>query len=164
MFVVSLVSIIASTATSALLSPSTIMGRNLPARLAVFRGRSLFADRLSVLLITLASLATAFPGRTILELLELSASIGLVALFVPLVFGLYGRPRGELAALLAMAFGTLVRVAREAMEFIVVAPCETASDEAMTLVERLVAEHTGSASAVGWLVYVFRASAVGDIG
>jgi len=154
-FVVSLVSIIVSTATSAVLSPATILGHNLLARLGAFRGRGLFADRLSVLLITLASLATAFSGKTILELLELSLSIGLVALFVPLVFGLYGRPRGELAALLAMGLGAVVWVAREAMEFIVVAPADAAAGGSVTLAEGLVAGHTGSASAVGWLVYVF---------
>ena len=153
-FVVSLVSIIVSTATSAVLSPATIMGHNLLARLAAFRGRGLFADRLSVLLITLASLATAFSGKTILELLELSLSIGLVALFVPLVFGLWGRPRGELPALLAMGFGALVWVAREAMEFIVVAAVDPVAGGSVTLAERLASGY-GGGGPLAWAVFVF---------
>ncbi len=115
-FVVSLISIIVSTATSAVLSPATILGHNLLGRLAPFRERQLFVDRLSVLLITLASIATAFSGRTILELLEISLSIALVSLFVPLVAGLYGQRHGERAALLAMSLGTIVWLARELME------------------------------------------------
>jgi len=152
-FVVSLVSIIVSTATSALLSPATILGHNLLARLAAFRERGLLADRLSVLFITLASLATAYSGKTILELLELSLSIGLVALFVPLVFGLYGRPRGELSALLAMALGAGVWAAREAMEFIGVAPTDAVSGGSVTLAERIVAGQVNGL--FGWLVYLF---------
>jgi Na+/proline symporter len=124
-FVVSLTSIIVSTATSAVLSPATILGHNLLGRLRPFRRRKLFADRLSVVLITLASVATAFSGRTILELLELSLSIGLVSLFVPLVAGLYGRARGERAALLAMCAGTAVWLARELMEGLVLAQPDT---------------------------------------
>ncbi|UCF20054.1 MAG: sodium:solute symporter [Gemmatimonadota bacterium] len=153
-FVVSLVSIIVSTATSAVLSPATILGHNLLARLAAFRGRGLMADRLSVLLITLASLATAFSGKTILELLELSLSIGLVALFVPLVFGLYGRPRGELPALLAMGLGAVVWVAREALEFILVAPDDTLGGASVTLAEQLTSGGAGG-GAVAWAVFVF---------
>lgn len=115
-FLVSLISIIVSTATSAVLSPATILGHNLLGRLKPFRARQLFVDRLAVMLVTLASVVTAFSGRTILELLELSLSIALVSLFVPLVVGLHGRPRGELAAILAMVLGTVVWLARELME------------------------------------------------
>jgi Na+/proline symporter len=112
-FVVSLISIIVSTATSAVLSPATILGHNLLGKLAPFRARQLFVDRLAVVLITVASLIVAFSGRTILELLELSLSIALVSLFVPLVAGLYTRSRSELAAVLAMICGTIVWSARE---------------------------------------------------
>jgi Na+/proline symporter len=115
-FLVSLISIIISTATSAVLSPATILGHNLLGRLKPFRARQLFVDRLAVMLVTLASVVTAFSGRTILELLELSLSVALVSLFVPLVVGLFGKPRGETAAILAMVLGTVVWLARELME------------------------------------------------
>lgn len=115
-FVVSLVSIIVSTCTSAVLSPAAILSHNLLERAAPLRRRQLFSDRLAVVLVTLASLAVAFSGRTILELLELSLSSVLVALFVPLVAGLYLGARSERAALFAMVAGIIVWLARELME------------------------------------------------
>lgn len=115
-FVVSLVSIIVSTCTSAVLSPAAILSHNLLERTAALSRRRLFTDRLAVVLVALASLAVAFSGRTILELLELSLSSVLVALFIPLVAGLYLGARKERAALTAMAAGILVWLARELME------------------------------------------------
>lgn len=118
-FVVSLISIIVSTATSAVLSPATVLGHNLLGSTAWFRNRKLAASRLSVLLVTAASMATAFSGKTIMDLLELSAST-VVPLFVPLVGGIYLRRRGgEAAAVAAMILGTTVTVARELMEGLV---------------------------------------------
>ncbi len=149
-FVVSLISIIVSTATSAVLSPATILGHNLLGRLRPFRRRQLFVDRLSVVLITLASVATAFSGRTILELLELSLSIALVSLFVPLVAGLFGRPSGERAALLAMGFGTLVWLARETMEGLFLAQPEAGPHAELSYAEFVTA--VLPAEAVGALV------------
>ena len=119
-FVVSLVSIIISTCTSAVLSPAAVLGHNLLGRMRVFHKRGLLVDRLSVLLVATAGVATAFSGKTILELLELSLSITFVSLFVPLVMGLYGRQtKRELPALLAMAFGFVVWLPREFFEIAV---------------------------------------------
>lgn len=115
-FLVSLVSILVSTCTSAVLSPAAILAHNLLGRLSALRSRRLVVDRLSVLLVTLCAVAMAFTGRTILDLLELSLSTVLVSLFVPLVLGLYGRPRGELPAILAMALGAAVWLGREVFE------------------------------------------------
>ncbi len=155
--VVSLISIIVSTATSAVLSPATILGHNLLGRLRPFQRRQLFVDRLSVALITLASVATAFSGRTILELLELSLSIGLVSLFVPLVAGLYGKPRGELAALLAMCAGTAVWLARELMEGLVLAQPGTGPTAALSYPEYVATAlpPEGVGAVVAGLVYGF---------
>lgn len=115
-FVVSLVSIIVSTCTSAVLSPAAILAHNLLERVSALRGRQLFADRAAVLLVTAASVAVAFSGQTILELLELSLSSVLVGLFVPLVAGLYLGARSERAALFAMAAGIVVWLLRELMQ------------------------------------------------
>ncbi|UCF20755.1 MAG: sodium:solute symporter family protein [Gemmatimonadota bacterium] len=156
-FVVSLISIIVSTATSAVLSPATILGHNLLARLRPFRARPLFVDRLSVALVTLASVATAFSGRTILELLELSLSIGVVSLFVPLVAGLYGNPRCERQAILAMVFGTAVWLVREGMEGFVLPTSESAVEAGLIYAEH-VAVYLGPerlASVWGFVAYAF---------
>jgi len=40
-----------------------------------------------------------------MELLDVALSIQLVALFVPVVMGIYGRPRGQLPAVLSMLMG-----------------------------------------------------------
>ena len=117
-FVVSLLSIIISTCTSAVLSPASIVGHNLLGRIPWFRARGLLTDRLAVAVVATAGLLTAFSGHTILELLELSLSIAMVSLFVPLVFGIYGPRRGETAALSAMIAGILVWVPRELTEWL----------------------------------------------
>ena len=117
-FVVALVSIIVSTCTSAVLSPAAVLGHNLLGRLPGLKSRPLTVDRFSVLIITLCSLFVAYSGKTIIELLELSLSIVLVSLFVPLVMGLYGNPNrhNERSALLAMIFGCVVWLPREWLE------------------------------------------------
>lgn len=115
-FVVSLVSIIVSTSTSAVLSPAAVLGHNLLGRIPRLQGKPLLVDRVSVFLVAAAGVAVAYSGKTIMELLELSLSIGVVSLFVPLVAGIYGKPRGELPAMLAMALGIAVWIPREAME------------------------------------------------
>jgi SSS family solute:Na+ symporter len=116
-FVLSLVSIIISTATSAVLAPATILGNNLMGKLGIFNGRELFAERLAVAVMVLGGLVVAFSGETILELLEWSLSIILVGLFVPLLMGLFGKPKGELSGLLAIVFGSLAWLARVLMEY-----------------------------------------------
>lgn len=176
-FVVSLVSIIVSTCTSAVLSPAAILAHNVFGRLGSVRGRELLVDRLSVVLVSLASLAVAFSGRTILELLELSLSSVLVALFVPLVAGLFGRPRGERAAILAMSFGIAVWLAREAMVLVMPMPEEAA--RAMKYGEYIAGSYgswpgafaflpsavSGTvASLVGYLVGSWRAAPADDRG
>lgn len=115
-FVVSLVSIIVSTATSAVLAPATILGHNLLARLRPFQRNKLFVERLSVGLMVLGGVAMAFTGDTILGLLEMSVATVLVGLFVPLVTGLYGRPRSEWSALLAIGLGSAAWLLRELFE------------------------------------------------
>jgi len=166
-FLVSLISIIVSTATSAVLSPATILGHNLLGRLKPFRARQLFVDRLAVMLVTLASVVTAFSGRTILELLELSLSIALVSLFVPLVVGLYGKPRGETAAILAMVLGTIVWLARELMEGVLLAQPDSGLAAGVSYPEYVAglypAEHVGSVASPLIFGFALLPSAVSGI-
>jgi solute:Na+ symporter, SSS family len=81
-FVIAVVSMVVSTATSAVLAPATLLGHNLLNRLPALRERALLR-----------------------ELLDMALSIQLVALFIPVAMGIYGKPRGELSAVLAMSFG-----------------------------------------------------------
>lgn len=104
-FIVAFTSMVVSTATSAILAPATILSHSLLSRLAVFRNRGLLVDRASVLLISLGGLALTQLNQSKMELLDLSISITLVAFFVPLWRGLYGRPRSEWSAVLSMTLG-----------------------------------------------------------
>lgn len=117
-FVVSFVSIVVSTATSAVLAPATILGHNLLGRFNIFKGHHLLLDRGCVLLVTLGGLALAYSGESIMGLLDISLSIALVALFIPLAMGIYGKPRGEMSAVLAMWCGFGVWIVRYAAESI----------------------------------------------
>lgn len=154
-FVVSLVSIIVSTCTSAVLSPAAILAQNVLRRAPALRDPGLFTDRLAVTVVTAASAAVAFSGRTILELLELSLSSVLVALFVPLVGGLYLGARSQRAALWAMVAGIVVWLTRELMEGLLLPMPET--HEAATYAGYIGAEY-GSARIGGFAsaaLYVF---------
>jgi Na+/proline symporter len=104
-FIVSFTSMVVSTATSAILAPATILSHSLLGRLAAFRHRGLLVDRASVLIISLGGLALTQLKQTKMQLLDLSISITLVAFFIPLWRGLYGRPRSEWSAILAMTLG-----------------------------------------------------------
>lgn len=125
-FVVSLVSIVVSTATSAVLAPATVLGHNLLGRLRFAQGRELLRDRLCVLLIGAVGIALAYSEDRIMGLLDMSLSIGLAGLFVPLLAGLYGKPRGELSALLSMGLGFVVWLARYMLEEFVLPLSEAA--------------------------------------
>jgi solute:Na+ symporter, SSS family len=153
-FTVSFVSIVVSTATSAVLAPATILGHNLLGRFNMFHGRGLFLDRLCVLLISLGGLAMAFSGESIMGLLDIQLSLAMVALFVPLAMGIYGRPRGQLAATLSMAFGAGLWLLRFVFEKIVAMPDDSGFEEYADFVaHRFSPEQYGSF--VNTLAYVF---------
>ncbi len=105
-FVIAVVSMIISTATSAVLAPATILGHNILARIPYFQDeRALFRDRLSVVLVSIGGLCIAMLGESLMGLLDIALSIQLSALFVPVLFGIYGRPRNQTCCVLAMLFG-----------------------------------------------------------
>jgi Na+/proline symporter len=138
-FIVALVSVIVSTATSAVLAPACILAHNLIGRFEHLESRKLLIDRLCVLAVTLGGVAAAFSGKSILDLLELSLSIVVVTLFVPMVVGLFGKPRGEPAAIAAMIAGFVVWIARESLERIFL-PISQAAEAAGTAYPDFVAQ------------------------
>lgn len=104
-FVIAVMSMVVSTATSAVLAPATILGHNLFSRLPALKGNGLLRDRLCVVLVSLGGVALAMWGKSLMELLDVALSIQLVALFVPVAMGIYGRPRDVLPGVLAMLLG-----------------------------------------------------------
>ena len=112
---------IVSTATSAVLAPATLLGHNLMNRIDGLKKFALLRDRLCVVIVSAGGIALAMAGESLMGLLDIALSIQLVALFIPVVTGLYGKPRGQLPALLAMSFGFvtwLVRFSFEAVLFV----------------------------------------------
>lgn len=104
-FVVAVVSMVVSTATSAVLAPATILGHNLISRVPGFDRAPLLRDRLCVVLVSLGGIALALWGKSLMELLDVALSIQLVALFVPVVMGVYSQPRGPRPAVFSMLMG-----------------------------------------------------------
>ncbi len=115
-FVLAVVSIIVSVATSATIAPATILARNLLEPLGLLPDRHLLLDRLCVVAVTLGAIAMAFTGESIMGLLDIQLSLAMVTLFVPLVMGLWGKPRGELAGFLPMFLGGSCWLARYLLE------------------------------------------------
>jgi len=103
--IVAVVAMIVSTATSAVLAPATILGHNLLNRIPGVSRSPLLRDRLCVVLVSIGGVALAMAGESLMGLLDIALSIHLVALFIPVAMGIYGKPRGELSAILAMIFG-----------------------------------------------------------
>ena len=125
-FVLAVISIIVSVACSATISEATILASNVLGGVKLFEGKHLLLDRICVVLVTIGSVVVAFSGESIMELLDLQLSIAMVALFVPLVMGVFGRPRNEISGVLAMLVGACVWGLRYAFEtFWFAAPEET---------------------------------------
>jgi len=104
-FVLAVISIIVSVACSATISEATILASNVLGRVKLFEGRHLLLDRICVVLVTIGSVILAFSGESIMSLLDIQLSIAMVALFVPLVMGVFSRPRNEICGVLAMLLG-----------------------------------------------------------
>lgn len=107
-FVLALLSIVVSTATSALLSPSALLARNVFEKFAVCRRRPLVTDRVCGLASMLLSLGLAFAGQDVLTLLEQALEITLVALLVPFLAAFFGRPSCDRSGVLAILLGTTI--------------------------------------------------------
>jgi Na+/proline symporter len=104
-FMVAVVSMVVSTATSAVLAPATLLGHNILGRLKVLEEKKLLRNRMCVAIVTGGGVGLAMMGEKMMDLLDMALSVSLVALFVPVVFGIYGKPRSEWSALLSMSLG-----------------------------------------------------------
>jgi Na+/proline symporter len=104
-----LLSAILSTCSGAILAPATVLGENLIKPLygeKISDKKLLKIMRLSVIGITLIGVALSLYKSEIYELVGESSALSLVALFVPLVFGLYWKKANALGAILSMTLGT----------------------------------------------------------
>lgn len=103
-FLVAVLSAILSTIDSAILSPASVLSQNILARFV--RGDMLAWNRVSVVLVAACSLFVAYCGESAYSLLEDAYALTMVGLFVPLMLGLYTRPRQPLAGICSMLAGT----------------------------------------------------------
>jgi len=104
-----LLSAILSTCSGAILAPATVLGENLIKPLygeKISDKKLLKIMRLSVVGITLIGVALSLYKSEIYELVGESSALSLVALFVPLVSGLYWKKASALGAILSMTLGT----------------------------------------------------------
>ncbi|MEZ6056627.1 MAG: sodium:solute symporter family protein [Planctomycetaceae bacterium] len=154
-FVVSLISIVVSTATSAVLAPATILGHNLMLPLMGKTVNKLALERFAVFLMVSGGVVLALSGEKILGLLELTLSTVFVALFVPLLMGLFGRPRGQLPAILAMIFGISLWLARELMEGLLLPMPEEFEDQFSFYADYVHAKHLTGSTVRDSFLYTF---------
>ena len=109
LFFGALLSAILSTCSGAILAPATVVGENLLRPLygeKISDKRLLQVMRLSVIGITIISVILSLNKSEIYELVGESSSLSLVALFTPLVAGLYWKRATALGAILSMVAGT----------------------------------------------------------
>lgn len=102
-FVVALVSAVLSTIDSAILAPASVLSQNVFSRWT--RMPPLQLNRLAVVLVAAFSLAMAYWGENAYALLEDAYAVTFTGLFVPMMFGLFTRPRSSLPALASMTVG-----------------------------------------------------------
>ena len=104
-----LLSAILSTCSGAILAPATVLGENLIKPLygsKISDEKLLKIMRYSTIGITVIAVGLSLYKSAIYELVSESSALSLVALFVPLVAGLYWKKATALGAILSMIFGT----------------------------------------------------------
>ncbi|MCB0357714.1 MAG: hypothetical protein KDD40_11930, partial [Bdellovibrionales bacterium] len=105
--IITIISSVISTITSALLAPSSILSHNYLTH--KFENLStLFLSKVSVVIVTIISIATAFAGENVYSLLEGSYTIGFVSFFMPVTLGIYSKKLNEQACLFAIAMSILI--------------------------------------------------------
>ncbi len=105
-FVVAVLSAVLSTIDSAILSPASVLSQNIGTRF--LKMDLLKMNRYAVLLVAVCSLAMAFAGEDAYALLEEAYLLTMVGLFVPMMFGLYTKPRHRYAAVASMLTGIIL--------------------------------------------------------
>jgi len=99
-----LISAILSTASGALLAPSTVLAENILKPLGV--GRDLLLNmRISVVLMALVSVILAFNNQSVFELVSIASSFGLVSLFIPFTLTLFTTWVNSSGVIIGMVMG-----------------------------------------------------------
>lgn len=109
LFFGALLSAILSTASGAILAPATVIGENIikPYRPNLTDKQLLNIMRWSVVGVTFCSVVFANLGQSIYELVRQSSEISLVALFTPMLAGLYWKKASATGAIASMFFGLI---------------------------------------------------------
>jgi Na+/proline symporter len=109
LFFGAMISAIMSTASGAILAPSSIFSENLLKHIFITESltdkKLLVLSRISVLIVSGIGLGIALGRQDIYALVEESSALSLVALFIPMMFGLYKDTIDEKTALLSAGFG-----------------------------------------------------------
>lgn len=123
LFFWALLSAIMSTASWALLAPSTILSENIirPYFKHLDDKKFLLLTRYSVLFMAMISIWFALTNWSVYELVATAYSLVLVSIFVPLAFWLYWKKASPLGAMLSIVVGILVYIRMEyySPEFVV---------------------------------------------
>lgn len=109
LFFGALLSAILSTTSGAILAPATVIGENIikPVFKTLSDKQLLLVMRLSVIFVALCSGGMALRDSNIYHLAEISSSLSLVSLFIPMAAALYWRRASEKGALLSILLGML---------------------------------------------------------
>jgi len=109
LFFGALLSAVMSTASAAILAPSVVLAENIikPHQPHLSDKQLLKLLRASVLIICAFSLGLSMLRGNIYELVGESSAMGVVALFVPLIMGIYDKKPSAKGAMLSMILGTL---------------------------------------------------------
>jgi Na+/proline symporter len=105
-FMLCVLSAVASTIDSAILSPSTVLAQNVFGKR--FGSNGIARNRLAIVVVTAMSILFALSGESAYALLEQSYELTLVGLFLPLMIGIYVRRVSSKATLACMLSGTSV--------------------------------------------------------
>ena len=108
-FMGALISAILSTASGVILACATIISENIirPFQKEITDTQFLVSLRLSVIGVSLISLYMALSNGNIFELVSEASTLGLIALFVPLIGALWLKRTTTLGCILSMTFGVL---------------------------------------------------------
>jgi Na+/proline symporter len=154
LFFGALLSAILSTASAAILAPSVILAENIvkPAMKHKMIDKMMLRSlRYSVVVIGVLSLALSLLKSSIYELVGESSALGVVALFTPLIAGMYDKSPSGLAAMISMLTGTGVwivfRFYEEALDYPSLLPGLAASALAYIVV-KIINRRTNSNNSI----------------
>ena len=105
--ILTIVSAVISTITSALLAPSSMLSHNFLKK-HFTKVPTLVLCKIGVIVITLISIITAFAGEDVYGLLEASYAIGFVSFFVPVTVGLYSKKLNEKACYISIVASVII--------------------------------------------------------